>query len=83
MHWATKTKARIKESFKEEEFVAIEIKEAILISCYISPRVSLNEFTEILKEIERNIRLIGNEKQIILGGDFNAFDNVGIHVYIL
>lgn len=72
MHWATKTKARIKESFKGEEFVAIEIKEVVLISCYISPRVSLNEFTEILKEIERNIRLIGNGKQIILGRDFNA-----------
>lgn len=62
IHWATKIKMRIREIFKGKEFVAIEAKDVVLISCYISPKASLKEFSEVLREMEYNIRLIGSGK---------------------
>lgn len=72
IHWGSDVKLRVKEIFKGNEFVAIEIKNLVMISCYISPKVKLKEFTEILKEMEFNIGLIGRGKQLVLGGDFKT-----------
>lgn len=42
--------------------MAIEVKDIVLISCYISPKASLKEFLEVLKELEFNIRMVGKGK---------------------
>lgn len=36
--WTPDIKARIKEVVREEEFVAMELENIVMISCYISPR---------------------------------------------
>lgn len=54
--WSNKIKERIKVAFKEEEFVAIEVKDMILISCYISPKKGPKEFFKTLREMKNNIR---------------------------
>lgn len=47
IHWTAKLKARIQEVFKEEDFVAIEVCDTVLISCYVPPTKSLIEFSRI------------------------------------
>jgi len=71
IHWTPKVTERVKELFKDE-FIAIEVKDIVLISCYISPRVNLREFSKILRKLEANIGLLDKRKQIAICGDFNA-----------
>lgn len=68
IHWTPKVIDRV----KEEEFIAIEAKDMVLISCYISPRVNLREFSNILRKLEVNIGLMDKRKQVVICGDFNA-----------
>lgn len=70
--WSNKIGERIKVAFKEDEFVAIELREMVIISCYISPKKILREFSRTLKELENSIRTLEKGKQVIIGGDFNA-----------
>ncbi|XP_011260711.2 uncharacterized protein LOC105253992 [Camponotus floridanus] len=70
--WSPNSNTRIIESIKEEEFVALEIEDIIMISCYISPKYSLKEFSAVLNRIENRIKNLDKGRQIILGGDFNA-----------
>lgn len=44
----------------------------MLISCYITPKASLREFSEMLRKLEDDMKLVDKEKDIILCGDFNA-----------
>lgn len=41
-----------------------------MISCYISPNVTMNEFLEALDELEEEIRTL--KRRIIIIGDFNS-----------
>lgn len=52
--------------------MAIEVRDMVLISCYISPKTSLMEFSAILKKMEANIKSLNNRIQVVLCGDFNA-----------
>lgn len=70
--WSNKIRERIKMAFKEEEFVATEVKDMILISCYISPKKSLREFSMTLREMENDIRTLEKGKLVVIEGDFNA-----------
>lgn len=70
--WSNKIRERIKMAFKEEEFVAIEVKDMILISCYISPKKSLREFFMTLREMENDIRTLEKGKLVVIEGNFNA-----------
>lgn len=70
--WSKKIRERIRIAFKEDEFVAIEVREMVIISCYISPKKILREFSRTLKDLEDNIRTLEKGKQVIIGGNFNA-----------
>lgn len=76
IHWSTNVKLRIKEIFKGEEFVATEVKDMVLISCYISPKASVKEFVEVLRRIDSNVKMLDFGKQVIMCGDFNAYSTL-------
>lgn len=69
--WVKDLKVRVKTVFKGEEFIAVEINDLILISCYISPKLKLVEFSEVLDRLKQRMQILGKQ-QIILCGDFNA-----------
>lgn len=70
--WNPGIRVRIRECFKGKEYVAIDTGKLVLISCYITPKASLGEFSEVLRNLEDDMKLVDKEKDIILCGDFNA-----------
>jgi len=51
--------------------VAVRMRSIILIACYVSPNVGLNEFRALLNEL-LDIVSSARDRGIILAGDFNA-----------
>ncbi|GAB1860854.1 Reverse transcriptase [Camponotus japonicus] len=70
--WSNKIRERIKVVYNGNDFVAIELGEIVIFSCYIPPKKTLKEFSRTLKEIENCLILLEKGKQAIIGGDFNA-----------
>ncbi|KMQ92649.1 reverse transcriptase [Lasius niger] len=50
--------------------VTIKYGDLYLISCYISPNISVNRYLKALEELENTIRTLG--RRVIICGDFNA-----------
>lgn len=72
IYWTPNINCRVREVVVEDEFVAIEVKNIVLVSCYIPPSVDLSKFSEILRKLETKVKTLERRKQIVLGGDFNA-----------
>ncbi|XP_015436990.1 PREDICTED: uncharacterized protein LOC107192286 [Dufourea novaeangliae] len=65
-----KTKS-IKLIERGDGYVAVEMDKTVFLSCYISPNIKLDEFTEKLEGIEKTIT--GNrKKKVIIAGDLNS-----------
>ncbi|XP_076301847.1 uncharacterized protein LOC143219944 [Lasioglossum baleicum] len=66
---------RVKCLYKSKGIVAVQIQDHTFISCYISPNISLESYTERISELERFLDTINIDKCII-AGDFNAKSTV-------
>ncbi|XP_076301828.1 uncharacterized protein LOC143219918 [Lasioglossum baleicum] len=61
----------IKSLYKSKGIVAVQLDDYTYISCYFSPNISLEAYTEGISELERFLDTIRVDKCIITG-DFNA-----------
>ncbi|XP_015438039.1 PREDICTED: retrovirus-related Pol polyprotein from type-1 retrotransposable element R1 [Dufourea novaeangliae] len=61
----------IKLSERGDGYVAVETGQTVMISCYISPNIQFDDFTEKLEGIEEIINR-KREKKVIIAGDLNA-----------
>ncbi|XP_078051351.1 uncharacterized protein LOC144477500, partial [Augochlora pura] len=73
--WITRTTmektCNIQNFFKDLGIVAVEVNEIKIFSCYISPNITMSEFQEIIRVLEREMSRGGTDMTII-AGDFNA-----------
>ncbi|XP_078051412.1 uncharacterized protein LOC144477557 [Augochlora pura] len=68
---ALKTQNNIKSLFKDKGLVAIQFNKLEIFSCYISPNISIQNFEEILNNLEKEIGKT-DPKKTIIAGDLNA-----------
>ncbi|XP_078051447.1 uncharacterized protein LOC144477595, partial [Augochlora pura] len=66
-----KSQVCIKSLNKEKGFVAIKLDNIVIYSCYISPNITIQNFEEILFNLEKEIDKT-DTKKIIIAGDLNA-----------